>query len=118
MLRAHFACGLESPSIDPGSPLVRVSLGSKSPRIHYGSSASQGVVSLSKLIMVEPTSRLEPLTCSLRERKRVLPSVGGGCKTRLLKPFSLLRLGQCCRTLRPQWCSPPPSPPDTACTSV
>jgi hypothetical protein len=26
------------------------------------------------------------------------------CKTRIPKPFSLLRLAQSCRALRPQWC--------------
>jgi hypothetical protein len=91
-------------SIDPGSPLVRVKLGSKSPRIHSGSFASQGVASADKPIILDPTSGLEPLTCDLRARKVGVVECCRRSQIRLLKPFYLLRLGQRSRTLRPQWC--------------
>ena len=91
-------------SIDPGSPLVRVKLGSKSPRIHSGSFASQGVASADKPIILDPTSGLEPLTCDLRARKVGVVECCRRLQIRLLKPFYLLRLGQRSRTLRPQWC--------------
>ena len=52
----------------------------------------------------EPTSGLEPLTCSLRVIIRVLPSVAGVCKIRIFKQFSLLRLAVCCTVSRSRWC--------------
>ncbi len=52
----------------------------------------------------EPTSGLEPLTCSLRVIKKVFLSVAGVCRTRIHKPFSLLQLAPRCRVLRPRWC--------------
>jgi CheY-like chemotaxis protein len=33
-----------------------------------------------------------------------LPGVAGVCETRILKPFSLLRLAACCGVLRSRWC--------------
>ena len=48
----------------------------------------------------EATSRLEPLTCSLRVRKRAFLSVAGVYKTRISNGFSLLRLAMCCMVLR------------------
>ena len=41
---------------------------------------------------------------SLRVIKRVFPSVAGVCKTRILKPYFLLRLAHRCRVLRSRWC--------------
>ena len=52
----------------------------------------------------EPTSGLEPLTCSLRVIRRAFLDVAGGCETRIPKPFSLLRLAHPCRVLRPRCC--------------
>jgi hypothetical protein len=52
----------------------------------------------------EPTSGLEPLTCSFRVRQRAFLGIAGGCKTRISKPFSLLCLAQCCRVLRSRGC--------------
>ena len=33
-----------------------------------------------------------------------MQGVAGVCKTRILKPFSLLRLAKCCGVLRSRWC--------------
>jgi hypothetical protein len=52
----------------------------------------------------EPTSGLEPLTCSLRVIIRMFPDVAGGCETRITKPLSLLRVALSCRVLRSRWC--------------
>src|ERR687898_511000 len=51
----------------------------------------------------EPTSGLEPLTCSLRVITHALQGVAGGCKSRLSKRLSLLRLAACCTVLRSRW---------------
>ena len=51
----------------------------------------------------EPTSGLEPLTCSLRVIGHVLQAFAGGRKTRIPKPVSFLRLAECCTVLRSRW---------------
>jgi integrase len=51
----------------------------------------------------EPTSGLEPLTCSLRVITQVLQGVARACNSRIPKPFSLLRLAECCTVLRSRW---------------
>src|SRR5215218_9849858 len=52
----------------------------------------------------EPTSGLEPLTCSLRVISQVLQGYAQGCKTRIHRPVSLLCLAACCTVLRSPWC--------------
>ncbi len=52
----------------------------------------------------EPTSGLEPLTCSLRVIKRARQRLAEGCKTRIPQGLSLLRFAPCCTILRSQWC--------------
>jgi len=52
---------------------------------------------------MKPTSGLEPLTCSLRVIGHVLQGVAEACKSRISKPFSLLRFAACCTVLRSQW---------------
>jgi hypothetical protein len=52
----------------------------------------------------EPTSGLEPLTCSLRVIIQVLQGFARACKSRISRPVSLLRLAACCTVLRPRWC--------------
>jgi hypothetical protein len=52
----------------------------------------------------EPTSGLEPLTCSLRVIRHVLRGIARACKTRISKGFSLLCLAECCAVLRSGWC--------------
>src|SRR5918994_4175420 len=52
----------------------------------------------------EPTSGLEPLTCSLRVRKRALLGFARVCKSRIFKWLSLLRVATRCTVLRPRWC--------------
>jgi hypothetical protein len=52
----------------------------------------------------EPTSGLEPLTCSLRVITQPLQGCAGGCKYPLSKGFPLLRLAESCTVLRSQWC--------------
>ena len=51
----------------------------------------------------EPTSGLEPLTCSLRVISQALQGLARGCKTRISKPFSLLRFAPFCTVLRCRW---------------
>jgi hypothetical protein len=51
----------------------------------------------------EPTSGLEPLTCSLRHSCDVLLGVAQGCNCRISKRFALLWLAQCCIVLRSRW---------------
>jgi hypothetical protein len=52
----------------------------------------------------EPTSGLEPLTCSLRVINRVFHGLAGVCKTRISRRLSLLWLAPCCTALRSRWC--------------
>src|SRR5215213_1067959 len=51
----------------------------------------------------EPTSGLEPLSCSLRVITHALQGFAEGCKCRISKPLSLLRLAACCTVLRCRW---------------
>jgi hypothetical protein len=48
----------------------------------------------------EPTSGLEPLTCSLRVCGQWLLSVARACKSRISKGLSILSLAHYCRVLR------------------
>jgi hypothetical protein len=52
----------------------------------------------------EPTSGLEPLTCSLRVMHQALQGFAQGCKSRISKPVSVLCLAPCCTVLRSRWC--------------
>ena len=52
----------------------------------------------------EPTSGLEPLSCSLRVIHQVLQGLARGCKSRIPKRFSLLGVARCCTVLRSRWC--------------
>src|SRR5215210_1662990 len=52
----------------------------------------------------EPTSGLEPLTCSLRVIGHALRGCAGDCKSRIFEGSSLLRLAQSCSILRSRWC--------------
>jgi len=47
----------------------------------------------------EPTSGLEPLTCSLRVIIQVLLGFAWGCKYRIDKPLSLLWFALCCTVI-------------------
>ena len=49
----------------------------------------------------EPTSGLEPLTCSLRVCGQWLLGVAGVCKSRIEEGFSVLCIAHYCRVLRP-----------------
>jgi hypothetical protein len=51
----------------------------------------------------EPTSGLEPLTCSLRVIGHVLRGFAQECKSRISRRLSLLRVAQCCTVLRSRW---------------
>jgi hypothetical protein len=51
----------------------------------------------------EPTSGLEPLTCSLRVIHQALQGVAQGCKCRISKPFTFLSFALCCTVLRSRW---------------
>src|SRR5918997_7211568 len=52
----------------------------------------------------EPTSGLEPLTCSLRVIGHVLQGVAGDCKCRIFRGVSFPCLAACCTVLRSRWC--------------
>jgi hypothetical protein len=51
----------------------------------------------------EPTSGLGPLSCSLRVITQALQGVAGGCKCRIFRGVSFLRLAECCTVLRSRW---------------
>jgi hypothetical protein len=51
----------------------------------------------------EPTSGLEPLTCSLRVIGHALQGCAQACKSRISKPVSLLRFAARCTVLRSRW---------------
>src|SRR5215212_7941222 len=53
--------------------------------------------------MREPTSGLEPLTCSLRVIGQALQGFAVACKYPLSKGISLLCLASCCTVLRSRW---------------
>ena len=52
----------------------------------------------------EPTSGLEPLTCSLRVIIHLLQGFARTCKTRISKEVSFLRVAARCTVLRSRWC--------------
>src|SRR5918994_3089974 len=58
---------------------------------------------LSSIKRREPTSGLEPLTCSLRVCGHVLQGFARGCKSPISKGVSFLCLAQCCTVLRSRW---------------
>jgi hypothetical protein len=51
----------------------------------------------------EPTSGLEPLTCSLRVIIHALQGFAQACKSRIFRRLSLLRIAPCCTALRSRW---------------
>ena len=55
------------------------------------------------MLKKKPTSGLEPLTCSLRVIHQALQRFAWDCKSRVLKPLSLLWLALCCAVLRSRW---------------
>jgi hypothetical protein len=69
-----------------------------------GGASIDSTIRLIKAESREPTSGLEPLTCSLRVIHQALQRFAGGCKTRISKGFSLLCLAKCCTVLRSRWC--------------
>src|SRR5215207_8753168 len=52
----------------------------------------------------EPTSGLEPLSCSLRVIDQALQGCAGDCKSRISKPLPLLCFAPHCTVLRSRWC--------------
>src|SRR5215211_2305792 len=53
--------------------------------------------------MKEPTSGLEPLTCSLRVISHALQGFAQACKSPIFNGVSLLCLALCCTVLRSRW---------------
>ncbi len=51
----------------------------------------------------EPTSGLEPLSCSLRVITQALQGLARGCKSRISRGLSLLRVAVYCTVLRSRW---------------
>jgi hypothetical protein len=56
----------------------------------------------------EPTSGLEPLTCSLRVIHQALQGLARDCKIRVFRALSLPCLAQRCTVLRSRWLYAPP----------
>jgi hypothetical protein len=52
----------------------------------------------------EPTSGLEPLTCSLRVIHQALLGIAQGCKSRISREVTLPWLAVRCTVLRSRWC--------------
>jgi hypothetical protein len=52
----------------------------------------------------EPTSGLEPLTCSLRVISQVSQGLAQACKCRIFRGVSFHCLAECCTVLRSRWC--------------
>jgi hypothetical protein len=53
--------------------------------------------------ILESTSGLEPLTCSLRVITQALQGLAQGCKSCIDKPTSFLSFALCCTVLRSRW---------------
>src|SRR5918998_5800706 len=51
----------------------------------------------------EPTSGLEPLSCSLRVIGHMLLGFAEACKSRISRRFPLLWVAECCTTLHSRW---------------
>jgi hypothetical protein len=51
----------------------------------------------------EPTSGLEPLTCSLRVIGQALQGFAQACKSPIARGVSFLRVAECCTVLRSRW---------------
>ena len=83
---------------------VRGSQWCQEPLVYYLGLLFWGVFGLSMGKRREPTSGLEPLTCSLRVIHRALLGCAGGCKCRVFRRLSLLSFALCCTVLRPRWC--------------
>ena len=83
--------------------LVRVKLGSKDHKRRTQGVALQVAFALDKPISGEPTSGLEPLYCSLRVIGHALQGFAQGCKCRIFRGVSFLRLAACCTVLRSRW---------------
>jgi hypothetical protein len=52
----------------------------------------------------EPTSGLEPLTCSLRVMIQALQGIVRACISRINRQFSFAWFAACCTALRSRWC--------------
>src|SRR5918992_4547468 len=74
----------------------------KSPVDHQGL-LSFRVFGLDKGKNRDPTSGLEPLSCSLRVIHQALQRFAEACKSRISRCLSLLRVAGCCTVLRSQW---------------
>ena|SRR5215211_3516189 len=59
----------------------------------------------------EPTSGLEPLSCSLRVIHQALQGYAGDCECRIPKGVSFLRVAACCTVLHSRWYQFPPRIP-------
>ena len=51
----------------------------------------------------EPTSGLEPLSCSLRVIGQALPGIARACKSCISRRLSLLGVALCCTVLHSRW---------------
>src|SRR5215210_2347416 len=86
-VRLTFHAGYLSLSVD-ASPL------------HNRSPSQSPSIQLRQAESGEPTSGLEPLTCSLRVIHQALQGLAEGCKSRISTGFSFLRLAHRCTVLR------------------
>jgi len=70
----------------------------------HGPENTKDIIGLIQAGSREPTSGLEPLTCSLEVIHRALQGFARGCKCRIFREVSFLCLAQRCTVLRSQWC--------------
>src|ERR687890_2523259 len=68
-----------------------------------GASLRFGVFPANLYKLGEPTSGLEPLTCSLRVITQALQGVAEDCKCRIFRGVSFPCLAACCTVLRSRW---------------
>jgi hypothetical protein len=61
-------------------------------------------IQLGEAELGEPTSGLEPLSCSLRVIIHMLQGFARGCKSCIFGGLSPLRVAACCTVLRSRWC--------------
>ncbi len=61
------------------------------------------VSGLGKTIQEEPTSRLEPLTCSSRVIIQVLRRIARSCVSPIPRPVTFRRFAPCCTVFRSKW---------------
>jgi hypothetical protein len=98
-LRPYVAAVARHPGVSP----IRFLSGVRRDSACANRTSQSSRITCKTALFREPTSGLEPLTCSLRVIHQVLQRFARACKTRMDKPVSFLRLALCCTVLRSRW---------------